>query len=104
MAYLVKPFEEDALFRTLEISLHTFSRLHPRSTSDLQAFNAKLPDPLSAKEMEVLADLLACLTNRQIAEKHFLSVNTIGTHVKNIFAKCGVNGRMELLQVVQKLA
>lgn len=101
MAYLVKPFEEDELFRTLEIALHTYSRLNPRTSNDLQRFNAKLADPLSTKEMEVFADLLACLTNRQIAEKHFLSINTIGTHVKNIFAKCGVGGRMELLQAVQ---
>ncbi|AEE52676.1 response regulator transcription factor [Haliscomenobacter hydrossis] len=101
MAYLVKPFEEDELFRTLEIALHTFSRLNPRTSNDLLRFNAKLAEPLSAKEMEVLADLLACLTNRQIAEKHFLSVNTIGTHVKNIFAKCGVGGRMELLMAVK---
>jgi DNA-binding NarL/FixJ family response regulator len=101
MAYLVKPFEEEELFRTLEIALFTYSRLHPRNNNDLQRFNAKLEDPLSPKEMEVLADLLACLTNRQIAEKHFLSVNTIGTHVKNIFAKCNVGGRMELLTAVQ---
>lgn len=101
MAYLVKPFEEEELFRTLEIALYTYSRLHPRSNNDLQRFNAKLEDPLSPKEMEVLVDLLACLTNRQIAEKHFLSVNTIGTHVKNIFAKCKVGGRMELLTAVQ---
>lgn len=101
MAYLVKPFEEEELFRTLEIALYTYSRLHPSSNNDLQRFNAKLEDPLSPKELEVLADLLACLTNRQIAEKHFLSVNTIGTHVKNIFAKCSVKGRMELLTAVQ---
>lgn len=101
MAYLVKPFEEEELFRTLEIALYTYSRLHPSSNNDLQRFNAKLEDPLSPKELEVLVDLLACLTNRQIAEKHFLSVNTIGTHVKNIFAKCSVKGRMELLTAVQ---
>lgn len=100
MAYLVKPFEEDELFRTLEIALHTYSRLNPSTSSDLQRFNTQLSEPLSTKEMEVLADLLACMTNRQIAEKHFLSVNTIGTHVKNIFGKCGVNGRMELMKRV----
>lgn len=100
MAYLVKPFDEEELFRTLEIALHTYSRLNPRSNTDLYRFNAQLSDPLSSKEMEVLVDLLACLTNRQIAEKHFLSVNTIGTHVKNIFSKCGVSGRMELMRLV----
>lgn len=100
MAYLVKPFEEEELFRTLEIALHTYSRLNPRSNNDLQLFNAQLSDPLSTKEMEVLADLMACLSNRQIAEKHFLSVNTIGTHVKSIFSKCAVSGRMELMKLV----
>lgn len=100
MAYLVKPFEEEELFRTIEIALYTYGRLNPRSEADLQRFNSKLSEPLSAKEMEVLADLLACLTNRQIAEKHFLSINTIGTHVKNIFAKCGVGGRMELMKLI----
>ncbi|GAA5014023.1 helix-turn-helix transcriptional regulator [Actinopolymorpha pittospori] len=39
-------------------------------------------------------------TNRAAAETLFLSPNTVGTHLRSIFAKLGVNSRVQLTRVV----
>ena len=48
---------------------------------------------LSAREREVLAELAAGKTNREIAEILVISQHTVGRHVESIFAKLGVTSR-----------
>jgi DNA-binding CsgD family transcriptional regulator len=51
------------------------------------------PDELSARELETLRLLSAGLTNREIAERLIVSVNTVHSHVKSIFGKLDVTTR-----------
>jgi DNA-binding NarL/FixJ family response regulator len=48
---------------------------------------------LSAREREILAELAAGRTNREIAAALHLSQHTVGRHVENIFTKLGVTSR-----------
>jgi DNA-binding NarL/FixJ family response regulator len=48
---------------------------------------------LSARELEVLQLVSQGLTNRVIAEKLVISVNTVKKHVQSIFTKLNVNSR-----------
>jgi DNA-binding NarL/FixJ family response regulator len=48
---------------------------------------------LSAREREVLAELAAGKTNREIAKTLVISQHTAGRHVESIFAKLGVTSR-----------
>ena len=50
-------------------------------------------DPLSKRELEVLKAIEQGLTNQQIADKLFVSLNTIRTHTRNIHSKLDVNTR-----------
>jgi len=52
-----------------------------------------LVDPLSERELEVLALIAAGLKNKEIAEQLFISLNTVLYHIKNIYDKLGVNKR-----------
>jgi len=52
-----------------------------------------LMDPMSDRELEVLHLIAAGLSNREIAEKLFISLNTVKTHTKNINSKLNVNSR-----------
>ncbi|HUG16885.1 MAG TPA: LuxR C-terminal-related transcriptional regulator [Thermomicrobiales bacterium] len=54
-----------------------------------------LPEPLTAREQEILELLAAGLTNREIAERLFVSPETIKKHTGNIYGKLGVRGRTE---------
>ncbi|MFF9144674.1 response regulator transcription factor [Streptomyces sp. NPDC014861] len=51
------------------------------------------PGGLSPRELEVLAELTAGRTNRQIAERLYITPRTVGTHVEHILAKLDVPNR-----------
>ena len=52
-----------------------------------------LVDPLSERELEILALIATGLKNKEIAEKLFISLNTVLYHNKNIYGKLGVSKR-----------
>ena len=52
-----------------------------------------LVEPLSERELEVLRLLATDLDGPEIAAQLFVSLNTMRTHTRNIFAKLGVNSR-----------
>ena len=55
---------------------------------------------LSQREAEIIELISAGLSNHEIAKKLFLSINTIKTHIKNIFNKLGVSNRISAIHVV----
>ncbi len=55
----------------------------------------RLVDPLSMSEIRVLRYLPTNLSTPQIAREMSLSVHTVRTHVRHLFAKLGVHGRTE---------
>lgn len=64
--------------------------------------NGKLKTPLTEREFDILELALSELSNKEIAEKVFVSVNTVKYHLKNIYEKVGVSNRNEVLQFVIK--
>jgi LuxR family transcriptional regulator, maltose regulon positive regulatory protein len=63
--------------------------------SNLQS--AILPAPLSERELAVLRLIADGLSNQEIAERLIVSVNTVKTHINNIFGKLGVTSRTQAL-------
>ncbi|MET0813261.1 MAG: LuxR C-terminal-related transcriptional regulator, partial [Microbacterium sp.] len=52
-----------------------------------------LVEPLTARELELLAYLPSRLTNAELAARCFVSLNTVKTHMAHIYRKLGANGR-----------
>jgi LuxR family maltose regulon positive regulatory protein len=50
-------------------------------------------DELSERELGVLRLLASDLTQREIGNELFLSLNTVKSHTRSIFRKLGVSGR-----------
>lgn len=74
----------------------TFVRqiLETHSTTPRPSASAQtLVEPLSDRELEVLKYLASELTGPEIASQLFVSLNTLRTHTKNIYAKLAVNNR-----------
>lgn len=59
--------------------------------------NHTLLDPLSERELEVLNLIADGLSNRDIAERLYLSVGTVKVHTRNIYGKLNVNSRTQAL-------
>jgi LuxR family maltose regulon positive regulatory protein len=62
-----------------------------------------LIEPLSERELEVLDLLADGQTNHEIAQALHVSVNTIKTHLRNIYGKLGVHNRREATAQAKKL-
>ncbi len=62
-----------------------------------------LIEPLSDRELDVLRLLADGQTNREIAQALCVSVNTVKTHLKNIYGKLGVSSRREAAVKAKKL-
>ena len=58
---------------------------------------------ISKREHEVLELMATGLTNQEIADKLFVSVNTIKTHSTNLFSKLDVKRRTQAIQKGKEL-
>jgi NarL family two-component system response regulator LiaR len=59
---------------------------------------------LSKRELEVLQLMADGLSNQQIAERLFISLNTIKTHAANLFGKLEVQRRTQAIELARKLS
>lgn len=64
---------------------------------------AELAAPLSDAEVEVLQLLREGLTREEIAQRLFLSVNTVKTQLRSAYRKLGVSRRPEALEMLARL-
>jgi LuxR family maltose regulon positive regulatory protein len=62
-----------------------------------------LVEPLSERELQVLRLLAAGLSNQEIAEQLYLSVNTIKSHTRNIYGKLDVRSRLQAANRAEEL-
>jgi LuxR family transcriptional regulator, maltose regulon positive regulatory protein len=64
---------------------------------------ANLIDPLTDRELEILSYLPTRLTNTELADQFYVSVNTIKTHVAHIFRKLDVVSRSAAISQAREL-
>jgi LuxR family maltose regulon positive regulatory protein len=63
----------------------------------------RLIEPLSERELDVLRLLGTDLDGPEIARELIVSLNTVRTHTKNIYAKLGVNNRRAAVRRAKEL-
>ncbi|MGN6613135.1 MAG: LuxR C-terminal-related transcriptional regulator [Angustibacter sp.] len=98
----------DQALRLLQAD-HVASRRHPDFVRHLQelmqqrpARSADLP-PLTERELSTLRLLPSMLTNAEIAEELYVSVNPVKSHLKSLYRKLGVAGRREAVVIAREL-
>ena len=57
---------------------------------------------LSKREAEILPFALKGRTGERIAAEFYISKSTVDTHLRRIYAKCGVHGRQELIDLGER--
>ena len=80
-------------------------RLHrgaPTAPSE-RARRTDLVEPLTDRELAVLRLLPGRLTQREIGDALYLSMNTVKTHVRNIYRKLAVSSRDEAIEAARSM-
>lgn len=57
---------------------------------------------ITPREHDIIRCLLDGATNNEIGERLFISPRTVDTHFSNIYRKCGVRGRVDLLMLITR--
>jgi DNA-binding NarL/FixJ family response regulator len=92
--YLLKDAPREELLRAVRAAARGESVLSPAVASRLiDQVRAPAEDRLSEREREVLALIARGATNRDAAERLFISEATVKTHLLHIYSKLGVNDR-----------
>ncbi|MBC7791233.1 MAG: response regulator transcription factor [Anaerolineae bacterium] len=58
---------------------------------------------ITPRELEILEQIAAGLSNREIGEKLFVSENTVKTHSSRLFDKLGAKRRTQAVQLAKEL-
>ena len=95
MARLLYAAAESGLEAEYAGSLLASSAFADLDHKDHMAGQGALIEPLSERELEILAHLAEGNTNREIASALCLSVTTVKWHASNIYGKLGVRNRSQ---------
>lgn len=66
-------------------------------------FDAQTVEPLTPREWEILPYIARRYSAKEIAEELTISYSTVRTHLRNIYAKCGVGSRRHAAYVAETL-
>ncbi len=95
--YLVKPITKGGLDAAIKVGVSNFLKWNQGAVLLDEKIQSKASTPLTARELEMVMDLLKGKTNQEIADSRFISLNTVKTHLKNIYLKLNVESRAQLL-------
>ncbi|GAA0987525.1 response regulator transcription factor [Acrocarpospora macrocephala] len=97
--YLLKDAMPEELVRAVRAAARGEAVLSPSVATRLIGQVRAPSDPLSARELEVLALIARGSTNREAAARLFISEATVKSHLLHIYAKLGVNDRAAAVAV-----
>jgi len=98
--YLLKDSPPEELIRGVRAAARGEAVLSPAvATRLLSQVRAPAQEPLSQRELDVLALIAQGASNRDAAARLYISQATVKTHVLHIFAKLGVNDRAAAVAV-----
>jgi len=69
----------------------------------IKSFQKNLNTPLSRRETEVLESIAEGKSRSKIAKELFVDLETVKTHIKNIYNKLNVNSKEEALKVAREI-
>ena len=93
--FFLKPYNRSRLLQKISLCLDEQGTLSQSISKPL--LDKIYSGSLSRKEKEVIALVMNGLSDKEISLKLFISVNTVKTHLKSIYAKLELKGRKQLL-------
>ncbi len=101
LEFLIKPFQDEELLNAVEQAL-TLERAYRREEQRVNSLQARI-ETLTERERQVLALVTAGLTNKEIADKLFLSVVTIKLHRGQVMRKMQAESLADLVKMWERV-
>jgi len=100
VGYLLKGMLRRELIDTIRLVHAGHRRIPPEIAAEIaEHFDA---DILSAREIEVLRSVAGGFSNKIVADKLFISEDTVKGHMKSVFAKLQANDRTHAVMIAMK--
>jgi len=96
--YLLKEDADRELFSAIDKIRQGRSYVSPRLREELAEDEVPLPEPLSARETEVLNLIAGGKSNREIADILYISVRTVEAHRATILSKLNLRNTADLVR------
>ncbi len=101
--YIVKPFSTTDLSTSIEVALYKFQAELDRLTLSKDKIDGNLQNSLTDIEFNYLKDITHGLSNKEICEKHCVSINTVKSHMKSLMKKMQCRNRAEMMNLMLNL-
>ncbi|NLJ77698.1 MAG: response regulator transcription factor [Peptococcaceae bacterium] len=92
---------EPAIFNQI---VHDYTRLSKKVAQINQPLAEENIETLTPREQEILSHLVKGFTNKEISSATNLAVDTVKTHLRNIFRKFGVKNRTQAIARAMKIS
>jgi len=99
--YLVKPFKDADLAPAIALALVKGQQRDTSKLPDRDFINKSLPTPITETEYTVVKLIWQGKKNQEIADAAFVSINTIKTHINNIYSKFDVNSKPMVISQIR---
>ncbi|MFC1852965.1 LuxR C-terminal-related transcriptional regulator [candidate division CSSED10-310 bacterium] len=99
----IKPAPASTSYVNAIIEAFDTSRRPSEATSESLLGCPELREQLTARERDVLTLIASGLSNRDLADKLFISLNTVKVHLKNIYRKLDVSSRTQAVARASEL-
>lgn len=103
LAGAIRAAAEGKVFIHPDVTSKVVSELSRLTKRERVRHEQPLVDPLSQRELEVLALMAQGLSNKQIADQLFIAAGTLKNHVGSIYAKLGVHDRLQAARRAHEL-
>ena len=98
--FLEKPFRHEELLQSISEALSLSRKVKSEKQENLKAI--QLIETLSARELEILKNLMSGMLNKQIADKLNIAIQTVKHHRLSISEKLHVKSVPEIIRIAEK--
>jgi len=99
----VKPFKDSDLAPAIELALVKGQQRDNKRLPSLEYINKKMPTPLTSSEYAIVKLIWQGKKNQEIADESFVSINTVKTHIHNIYSKFDVNSKPLVITAIRAM-